>query len=141
MATTTNRYLTYPVTFSGIVCPSSGSAWTWSAYYPVVDANVITSDFYIAGITWSWYTPLGAVDTTYEWIIELATGNTGAEATIIQVPCSVRNDTAVGFVPSNFVAFPEPKYVPANTRISARVTYSAAAAQILRGLKILYEMV
>lgn len=142
MATTTNRYLSYPAASAGISRASSGStAWSFSAYTELVPANAITSDFYIAGLTWSWHTPLAATDTTYQWLIELATGGAGSETLIIQVPSSVRNDTAVGFVPGNFVVFPEPKYVAANTRISVRVAYSlATTSNTLTGIKIMYQM-
>lgn len=142
MSTTTNRYLSYPAAAAGISRASSGGgAWSFSAYTEVVPVNTITSDFYIAGLTWCWHTPLAAVDTTYEWIIELATGSGGSEVLIIQVPSSVRMDTAVGYVPSNMVIFPEPKYVAANTRISVRVAYSlATTSNTLTGVKILYQM-
>lgn len=141
MATTTNRYLSYPAAAAGISRASSGGvAWSYSAWTEVVPASTITATFYIAGLTWAWHTPLAAVDTTYEWIIELGTGAGGAETTIIQVPASVRNDTAVGFPSSNFVVFPEPKEVAANTRISVRVAYSlATTSNTLTGIKILYE--
>lgn len=142
MATTTNRYLSYPAAAAGISRASSGStAYSWSAYTEVVPVNTITSTFYIAGLTWAWHTPLAAVDTTYQWIIELATGSGGAETLIIQVPANVRNDTAVGFAPTAYVIFPEPKEVAANTRISVRVAYSlATTSNTLTGIKILYEI-
>lgn len=142
MATTTNRYLAYPAAATGISRASSGgAAWTFSAYTEVVPASTITSTFYIAGLTWMWHSPLAATDTTYEWIIELATGSAASEVLIIQVPCSVRSDTAVGHMPSNFVVFPEPKEVAANTRISVRVAYSlATTSNTLSGIKILYQI-
>lgn len=142
MSTTTNRYLAYPAAAAGISRASSGStAWSFSAYTEVVPVTTITSDFYIAGLTWCWHTPLAAVDTTYEWIIELATGSAASEVLIIQVPSSVRMDTAVGYIPSNMVIFPEPKFVAANTRISVRVAYSlATTSNTLTGIKILYQM-
>jgi len=142
MATTTNRYLSYPAAAGGISRASSGGvAWSFSAYTELVPVNTITSDYYIAGLTWCWHTPLAAVDTTYEWIIELATGASSSEVLIIQVPASVRMDTAVGYAPSNIVIFPEPKYVAANTRISVRVAYSlATTSNTLTGIKILYQM-
>jgi hypothetical protein len=141
MATTTNRYLSYPAAAAGISRASSGgAAWSYSAYTEVVPVNTITATYYIAGLTWMWHTPLAAVDTTYEWIIELATGAAASEVLIIQVPCSVRNDTAVGHMPSNMVIFPEPKEVAANTRISVRVAYSLlTTSNTLSGIKILYE--
>ena len=142
MATTTNRYLSYPAAAAGISRASSGgAAWSYSAYTEVVPASTITSTFYIAGLTWAWHTPLAATDTTYSWIIELATGAAAAEVLAIQVPANVRNDTAVGFTPSNMVIFPEPKEIAANTRISVRVAYSlATTSNTLSGIKILYQM-
>jgi hypothetical protein len=142
MASTTNRYLAYPAAAAGISRASSGStAWSYSAWTEVVPASTITSTFYIAGLTWAWHTPIAAVDTTYEWIIELGTGSGGSETMIIQVPSSVRCDTLVGYVPSNMVIFPEPKEVAANTRISVRVAYSlATTSNTLTGIKILYQM-
>lgn len=142
MATTTNRYLSYPAAAAGISRASSGStAWSFSAYTEIVPVNTITSTFYLAGLTWAWHTPVAAVDTTYEWIIELATGTAGSEVLIAQVPASIRGDTLVGYVPSNMVIFPEPKQISANTRISVRVAYSlATTSNTLTGIKILYQM-
>ena len=142
MASTTKRYLSYPATSAGVSRASSGStAWSYSAYTQIVPANTITSDFYIAGLTWAWHTPVAAVDTTYEWIIELATGAASSETMVIQVPASVRGDTLVGYVPSNYVIFPEPKLIPANSRISVRVAYSlATTSNTLTGIKILYQL-
>ena len=142
MATTTNRYLSYPAAAAGISRASSGAAaWSYSGYTEVVPVDTITSTFYLAGITWAWHTPVAAVDTTYEWIIEIATGAAASEVLIIQVPASIRNDTAVGFVPSNMVIFPEPKLVAANTRLSVRVAYSlVTTSNTLTGIKLLYQM-
>lgn len=142
MATTTNRYLSYPAAAAGISRASSGgAAWTFSAYTEVVPASTITATHYIAGLTWCWHTPVAAVDTTYEWIIELATGAAASEVLVIQVPSSVRGDTLVGYVPSNNIIFPEPKEIAANTRIAVRVAYSlATTSNTLTGIKILYQM-
>lgn len=142
MSTTTNRYLSYPAAATGISRASSGGvAWSFSAYTELVPASTITSTFYLAGLTWAWHTPVAAVDTTYEWIIELATGATSSEVLIVQLPASVRGDTLVGYVPSNYVIFPEPKQIAANTRISVRVAYSlATTSNTLSGIKILYQM-
>lgn len=142
MATTTNRYLSYPAAAAGISRASSGgAAWSFSAYTELVPVSTIASTFYIAGLTWAWHTPVAAVDTTYEWIIEIATGATSSEVLIAQVPASIRGDTLVGYVPSNYVIFPEPKEVAANTRLSVRVAYSlATTSNTLTGIKILYQM-
>ncbi len=143
MATTTNRYLSYPAAAAGISRASSGStAWSFSGWTEVVPVNTITSTFYIAGITWCWHTPIAAADTTYEWIIELGTGGSGAETTIIQIPASIRGDTLVGYVPTNVVMLPEPRQISANTRISVRVAYSlATTSNTLTGIKIIYQIV
>jgi hypothetical protein len=139
MATTTNRYLSYPAAATGISRASSGGSWTASAWTEVVPASTITATFYIAGLTWMWWTPLAATDTTYEIVLELGTGSGGAEVACIQVPCSVRNDTAVGFVPSNVVMFPEPFQVAANTRIAVRLYYAVAASVTVTAVKIIYQ--
>lgn len=142
MATTTNRYLSYPAAAAGISRASSGGvAWSFSAYTQLVPANGITSNFFLAGLTWAWHTPVAAVDTTYEWIIEIATGAAGSEVLIAQIPCSIRGDTLVGYVPSNMIIFPEPKSIAANTRLSVRVAYSlATTSNTLSGIKMLYQM-
>ena len=140
MATTTNRYLSYPAAATGISRASSGGAWTISGYTEVVPVNTITSVFYIAGLTWMWWTPAIAADTTYEVLLQLATGGAGSEVAIVQVPCSFRGDTLVGYVPSNVVIFPEPKQVAANTRISVCMYYGVAAAVTISAIKILYQM-
>lgn len=143
MSTTTNRYLSYPAAAAGISRASSGgAAWSFSAYTEIVPASTITSDFYIAGLTWAWHTPLAATDTTYSWIIELATGGAGSEVLAVQIPANVRNDTAVGHVLCPIVMLPEPKFVAANTRISVRVAYSlATTSNTLSGIKIIYQIV
>ena len=142
MATTTNRYLSYPAAAAGISRASSGgAAWSFSAYTQLVPANGITSDFFLAGLTWAWHTPVAAADTTYEWIIEIATGEAASEVLIAQIPCSIRGDTLVGYVPSNMIIFPEPKSIAANTRLSVRVAYSlATTSNTLSGIKMLYQM-
>jgi len=140
MATTTKSYLSHPDAAAGISRASSGgAAWSFSAYTEVIPASHITSDCWIAGLTWAWHTPIAAADTTYEWLIELWSG--ADAALIIQIPCSVRADTLVGYVPSNMIIFPEPKLLPANTRVSVRVAYSLATTiNTLTGIKLLYQL-
>ena len=139
--TTTNRYLAHPAAAAGISRASSGgAAWSFSAYTELVAASAITATYYVAGFTWVFHTPIAAVDTTYEVLFEIATVAAASEVLIIQVPCSVRADTAVGFTPSNFVVLPEPKEVAANTRLSIRVAQSlATTSQTYTGIKIMYQ--
>lgn len=143
MATTTNRYLSHPAAAAGISRASSGGvAWSFSAYTELVPVNAISSAFFLAGLTWAWHTPVAAADVTYEWIIEIATGAAASEVLVAQIPCSIRGDTLVGYVPSNLVIFPEPKSIAANTRLAVRVAYSlATTSNTLSGIKMLYQMV
>jgi len=140
MATTTNRYLCYPAAAAGVSRASSGSAWTSSAWTEVVPVNTITDTFYIAGITWMWWTPLAAADTTYEIELALGIGASGSETEIIVIPASVRGDTLAGHVPTNIVILPEPKQIAANTRVAVRLRYGVAASVTVTGIKILYQM-
>ena len=142
MTTTTNRYLSYPAAAAGISRASSGSTgWSWSAYTELVPASTITSTFYIAGLTWSWHTPQAVADTTYEWLIDLASGSGGAEVLVAQFPGSVRADTVAGYPTTMFVVLPEPKQIAANTRLSLRVAYSlATTSNTLTGMKLWYQM-
>jgi hypothetical protein len=141
--TTTNRYLAYPAAAAGISKASSGgAAWSFSTYVEIVPVNTITATYYIAGFTWMWHTPPALADTTYEVLFELATGLAGSEVLALQVPSSYRGDTLVGYVPSNFIVFPEPKQIAANTRISMRLAQSlATTVYTYSGIKIMYETV
>lgn len=142
MATTTNRYLLYPAAASGVSKASSGStAWSFSTYVELVPVSTITSTFYVVGLCWQHSSPLAAVDTTYEVMIELATGSTSSEVLICQFPGTIRSDTAVGHLPSHLVILPEPKEVAANTRLSFRVAQSlATTVYTYNGVKLLYQM-
>jgi hypothetical protein len=141
MATTTNRYLSYPAAAAGISRASSGgAAWSFSAYTEVVPANAIAVDFYVAGVSWMYHTPAAAVDTTYEVLFQLATGAAAAEVLALEWAGSFRMDTAVGYVPEGRVIFPEPKFVAANTRLSVRIAQSlATTSNTMSGIKLLYQ--
>jgi hypothetical protein len=105
-----------------------------------VPANTITSTFYIAGVTWCWWTPLAAADTTYEIELALGIGSAGSETEIITIPASVRADTLAGHVPTNIVMLPEPREVAANTRVAVRLRYGVAASVTVTGIKIIYQI-
>lgn len=140
MTTTTKRYLAYPAAAAGISRASSGStAWSYSAYTEIVPVNTITEDYYLAAVTWAWHTPLAAADTTYEWIIEIASDTAGTPVLQVQIPASVRADSLVGHTPSNLLVLPEPKFIAANTQLGVRVAYSlATTSNTLTGIKIVY---
>lgn len=141
MATTTNRYLSYPAAAAGISRASSGgAAWSFSAYTEIVPVNTITATYNLAGLSWMYHTPAAAADVTYEVLFEIATGLAAAEVLIAQVAGSFRGDTLVGYVPEGRVIFPEPKVVAANTRLSVRIAQSlATTSNTITGFKILYQ--
>lgn len=140
MSTTTDRYLSYPALAAGVsVAMVATAAWNRLAYVQVVPASTITADCYIAGITWCWPTALAANDTTYDYVIQLASGSAGSEVLFAQIPVTVRRDTNVGYINTNNYMFPEPKYLAANTRLAVSGSYSAAAAVTLSGFKIIYK--
>ena len=143
MSVTTNRYLSYPAAAAGISRASSGgAAWSFSAYTEVVPASTITSTFHIYSLTWAWPTPLPAADTTYEFIIRLATGTAGSETVIIDIAANIRADTLAGYVPSGYAEFPELKTIAANTRVAVAIAYNTATTSVtLTGIKIGYQIV
>jgi hypothetical protein len=138
VATTTNRYLSYPALAVGISRASGTPAWTASAYTELVPVNTITSTFYIAGISLM-PPPASATATTNEHIIEIASGATSSEVLLCQLPYTVRNVTAVGYITPVFIFLPEPKEVAANTRLSVR-TASSVATLTSNGIKLLYQI-
>ena len=82
--TTTRAYKCYPAAAAGVSLTASATAWanpaSWTQIVPV---STITSTFYIAALTWMWWTPLAATDTTYELELEIGTGAASSETSII----------------------------------------------------------
>jgi hypothetical protein len=137
MATTTNKYYAYPALANGITV-TSGTSWANGSWTQIVPASTITTTFYITGLTWS-FIGATATATTYEFLFELATGAAASEVSIIQVPASLRNITASGYLPTNLVMFPEPVQVSANTRISCRISNGSTTAYAIPAVKIFYQ--
>lgn len=136
--TTTNRYLTIPAAAAGGALATGTVAWTFTAWTQLVAASTITATFYIAGLAFQ-TRAASATATTNEFLIELGTGVSGSEVTAVQVPFTVRNVTAAGYIPPAWIQLPEPKQIAANTRISWRFATSVAAAMNIDGLKMIYE--
>ena len=138
---TTDRYLVYPAAASGISRASSGgAAWSFSAYTELVPVNTITAGYEVVGLTFMPPTPAAAADTTYEVLMELATGLASAEVLIAQFPHIFRFDTLAGPQIPARVILPNPKTVAANTRLSVRVAQSlATTSQTYNGIKLLYK--
>jgi hypothetical protein len=137
MATTTNKYYAYPALANGVTV-TSGTSWANGSWTQIVPASTITSTFYITGLTWS-FIAATATATTYEFLFELGTGAAASEVSIIQVPASLRNITAAGYLPTNLVMFPEPVQVSANTRISCRISNGSTTAYAIPAVKIFYQ--
>jgi hypothetical protein len=134
--TTTNRYLCSPGAAAGVGITAGAGAWTFSAYSQLVAASAITATFYLVGVCF--HPPAAsAVTTTNEFLLELATGAAASEVTQIQLPFTVRNVTAAGYIPPAWLAVPEPKQVAANVRVAARLAASVASLAIT-GLKLVY---
>lgn len=138
MATTTNRYLSYPAAANGISRASGAGVWTLSAYTELVPVNTITAQFYIAGLCLM-PPAASALATTNEHIIEIASGLATAEVLLCQLPYTVRNVSAAGYIPPVFIFLPEPKQVAANTRLSVR-TAASVASLTTTGIKLLYQI-
>jgi hypothetical protein len=138
---TTDRYLVHPAAANGISRASSGgAAWSYSAYTELVAASAITADFEIVGLIGVGPTPVPAADTTYEALFDLASGAASSEVLVCQFPMVFRFDSAAGqFLPMQ-VILPNPKSIPANTRLSLRVAQSLATTSMTyTGLKLIYK--
>lgn len=120
--------LSYPSVGTSQSISSASSAWSFGAYKFLfaTDSNTKT----IIGITFqTTYVP--ADDTTIEQLFEIGFGPTGSEVVKVQIPYSMRDDTGADYyiqAPESFIMLPEPITVPANTKVSIRVTDSIASA-------------
>lgn len=141
MATTTRRYLSYPALAAGATYSyvSIGSFWGNGTWTTIVPANTITSTFYIAGLSWQFATP-AANNTTYELLFDIGINSVVG----IQFPVIYGNRSNVGYFPANFVTFPEPKEVAANTLINLRISSGSnfpISSGGVTGIKLFYQIV
>jgi hypothetical protein len=82
-------------------------------------------------------TNIPGISTTREYLFEIGVGVSGAEVVQVQIPYSVRMDTAVGYyLTSQSLYLPEPLIVLANKRIAVRCYNNAAAATAQSGVKL-----
>ena len=134
----TDLFLALPKYATGASVISSATAWAYGSY--VVIAECLARDIYIIGVQFQITDAPASLDVTEEHLFEIATGAAGAEVTKIQIPYSVRQDTAVGYYLTASVSctFPEGYKVPALSRISARATNSIAVA-VTYPFKIFYQ--
>jgi hypothetical protein len=136
----TLRHLAYPALATGTTLTSTAVAWTWPASYTeIVPVNIITSTFYIAGLSVA-LTTNATLDTRLYTNFSLAKGTAGSETEIIQFPSAYYNDSSIGTQEGFQFTLPEAVEVAANTRIAGRVAHGESAAQSYV-VKVVYEIV
>lgn len=134
---TTLSLLSYPTTSNGISLTTTAIAWEYSDWKPL--AKVITQDINIISLKFQ-FTLVMSADTTYEQIYEIGVNQGLGIVTKVQLPISVRNDTAVGFYNTpDSIFLPEPYSVTAGASIYVRVATSVASAKTINGIKLTYQ--
>ncbi len=140
MATTTNRYLVYPVLAAGPTVTCGATAWVWTAWVELVPASTITATHYISAVS-GLYDPEGAaLDERHQFNVSLGTGGAGSEVEIWQGSGVYFKDSAHGAAAIFYAVLPEPKQVAANARIAVRVACSEARAAVTGGWKLQYQV-
>lgn len=117
-----NQFLSLPGAQNGLSPTSGGGVWAFGSW--VVASASVSTDIHILGFTFDWpVTTGGSTDVNFEGLFEIGTGSAGGEVTKLQIPYTIRNDTAVGYylVNANRFFFPEPYVVPSGTRVAVRV--------------------
>lgn len=139
MSTTTLTISSYPSTEDGLVFVTNAIAWDYSDWEPI--AKVTSQNINIQSLIFQIATVLSA-DTTYEVLFEIGVNYGTGIVTKIQLPISVRNDTAVGFYPTtNQIFLPEPYSIMAGASIYVRVAGSANSVKTFQGVKLIYQSV
>lgn len=134
---TTLSILSYPKTENGLTLTTTAVAWEYSDWKPI--AKVITQDIDIISLRFQ-FTLVMSVDTTYEQLYEIGINQGLGIVTKIQLPISVRSDTAVGFYATpDRIFLPEPYTVRAGASIYVRVATSVASAKTINGIKLQYQ--
>jgi hypothetical protein len=134
---TTLKILSYPTTEAGVTLTTTAVAWAYSDWKPL--AKVITQDIDIISLRFQ-FTLVMSADTTYEQLYEIGINQGSGIVTKIQLPISVRNDTAVGFyMTPDRIFLPEPYTVKAGASIYVRVATSVASAKTINGIKLQYQ--
>jgi hypothetical protein len=135
------QILVAPAAATGISATSGGTVWVFGSYMDIITST--TTEIAIFGVQWQYgRSGVAGVDATREWQLDIATGATSAEVVQLQIPFSLRMDTAAGHALATFENhfLGEPLLVPASTRIACRVAQGFnAAATTLTGIKIYYR--
>jgi hypothetical protein len=134
-------FLSKPAGAAGVGAPTAAVAWNAGAYQDIATASDFSNSIAILGVTFqrSEYAIAGA-DTTREYLLEIATGTAGSEVVQLQIPWTVRMDTAAEHNLSTAVTYflPEPFVVPALTRIAVHARIGTNDTVTVAGIKILY---
>lgn len=104
---------TYPKLAPAVIVTTGVAAWAEGAWTEIIPANTVTEAFWILGVFW--------IPMLYEGLLEIATGASGSESEIANVPSHHMYLTAHGFCSVRPLSFPSSIKVSANARISARV--------------------
>lgn len=134
---TTLKLLSYPNTANGLSLVTTAIAWAYSDWKPL--AKVIPLNIDIISLRFL-FTPIMTADTTYEQLYEIGINQGSGIVTTIQLPISLRNDTAVGFYNTpDSIFLSEPYTVIAGASIYVRVATSVASAKTINGIKLQYQ--
>jgi hypothetical protein len=134
-----NVIITQPATTGGVSPASAASAWGSGAWLDLLPAGW---DFDIAVHEIELKTPAApTLATTFEALIEIATGASGSETVIAQIPWTFRNVTAVDYIQGDpiDIGLPEPITVTAGTRVAVRISDSHTSALTYTGVKVAFR--
>ena len=130
----TDKVLSHKRLINGLTLVSPVGTWQFSGWQKIDEYTEV--DINIYGISFA-LTAIPTADSTEQYIIEIGVGAIGNESTKIQIPYSMRSDTAVAFYFVNSVSLPEPYYVRAGSTISVRIACSVASRTV-NGIKLMY---
>lgn len=137
---TQGDYLSLPARSIGVWPVGNATAWAYGSWYQLIDK--LDSGIFVSGIQFQIGAILATLDTTRQILFEVGVGAPGSEVIKMQIPYSIRLDTAVGYYKSsgyNSIFLPEPMLIPAGSRIAVRVADSFALAVTYDGFKLMYR--
>lgn len=116
---------------------SAAAAWTYGSWsnFAVTPLNNMA----VLGISWMAFNVIPAVDTTFQIIVDLATGNTGSEVLFAQIPYTIRNDTQVGYymTTAESIMLPEPFFIALSSQLSVRIATSLTSSVTVSGMSFI----
>lgn len=133
MSTTTQTIRSIAENVTGISLTVPNIAWRFSQWKVI--APMTNSEMLIQAIAFQ-VTRVTTADTTYEVLIEIGFGKVDNPTTVVQIPYSLRSDTAVGIYLDAKVFLPEPVVVPILETVCVRIANSTASADTINGIKL-----